>query len=326
MRIDINDFKCFFCSQRLGGQLRHQDALRDIIHVECTHCGQYKITEEGAEFISRLPISERTKVGAYNFHHYVNPENRNKLITYFENKPQEETPDARILREILTVWWPRSIRAKLDLLLLNIGYSTNQKPSQIVDYFSEDFPKLFGSDWNEGYFYLQRLEEAGCIKIINPQDAAPRKVQLTLKGFDKLAELEVGQKNKDSNQVFVAMSFDRTLDQIFEHGIAPAIETCGYKPLRIDHLEHNEKICDKIEAAIRSSRFIVADFTFNRAGVYFETGLARGLGLQVIWTIKDNKDDIDQLHFDTRQYNHLRWNSEVDLSEKLVNRIKALGL
>ncbi len=326
MLINKDDFKCFFCDQRSGVQLRHQDALRDIIHVECTHCSQYKITEEGAEFISRLPLSEKSRVGAYNFHHYINPESRRVLLTYFENKPQNETPDARVLREIITVWWPRSIRTKLNLLLLNIGYSTDQKPSQIVDYFTEDFPKLFGSDWSEGYFYLQRLEEAGWIKIINPQDGTPRKVQLTLKGFDKLAELESGQRNKDSKQVFVAMSFDSTLDQIFEGGIAPAIESCGYKPLRIDRVEHNEKICDKIEAAIRSSRFIVADFTFNRAGVYFETGLARGLGLQVVWTIKDNKDDIDKLHFDTRQYNHIRWNGIDDLSEKLVNRIKALGL
>lgn len=326
MHINTDDFKCFFCNQRSGVQLRHQDPLRDNVHVECTHCGQYIITEEGADYISTLPQSDRVKVGAYNFHHNVNPANKNHILTYFRDTPPQKASDASVISEVISVWWPRSIREKLDLLMLNLGYFTAEKPSKIASFHSEDFPKLFGSDWEEGYFYLQRLEEAGFIKILNPLEGSPRKVQITLNGFDKLDELKSGQKNKDSNQVFVAMSFDSSLDPVYEGGITPAIETCGYKALRIDRVEHNEKICEKIEAAIRSSRFIIADFTLNRAGVYFEAGLARGLGLPVVWTVKDNKDDIDNLHFDTRQYNHLRWIDEQDLKERLKNRIKALGL
>ena len=76
-------------------------------------------------------------------------------------------------------------------------------------------------------------------------------------------------------------------------------------PVRIDLLQHNEKICDKILAEIRSCQFIIADFTLQRAGVYFEAGFAMGLGRPVIWTCME--DDFENTHFDTRQYNHIVW-------------------
>jgi len=48
-------------------------------------------------------------------------------------------------------------------------------------------------------------------------------------------------------------------------------------------VHHNEKICDKIVSEIRKSRLLVADFTDNRGGVYFEAGFAMGLSIPVIW-------------------------------------------
>lgn len=92
-------------------------------------------------------------------------------------------------------------------------------------------------------------------------------------------------------------------------------------PVRIDLLQHNEKICDKILAEIRSCQFIIGDFTLQRAGVYFEAGFAMGLGRPVIWTCRE--DDFENTHFDTRQYNHIVWDTPEDLREKLTNRIRA---
>ena len=37
---------------------------------------------------------------------------------------------------------------------------------------------------------------------------------------------------------------------------------------------------DRIIAQIRASKFVVADFTRNRGGVYYEAGFALGLGSQ----------------------------------------------
>ena len=91
--------------------------------------------------------------------------------------------------------------------------------------------------------------------------------------------------------------------------------------MRMDLKEHNQKICDAIIAEIRRSRFLVADFTGHRGGVYFEAGYALGLGIPVIWTCRE--DELADTHFDTRQYNHVVWKNEKDLFEKLKRRIEA---
>jgi hypothetical protein len=83
-------------------------------------------------------------------------------------------------------------------------------------------------------------------------------------------------KNVDSQISFIAMWFDETVNDAWL-AIDKAIRAAGYEPLRIDQKHHNNKIDDEIIAAIRRSKFLVADFTGQRGGVYFEAGFARGL-------------------------------------------------
>ncbi|WP_188515042.1 hypothetical protein [Blastomonas aquatica] len=154
---------------------------------------------------------------------------------------------------------------------------------------------------------------------------------LTPGGYDRLEQAELGSSS--SRQVFVAMWFDPQMDVVYSEGIAPAIEAAGFKPFRIDHKEHNNKFDDEIIAEIRRSRFVVADFTCRvrevdgvssadaRGGVYYEAGFAQGLGLPLIWTVRN--DCISHVHFDTRQFAHIVWNDPGDLKLKLQNRILA---
>lgn len=67
---------------------------------------------------------------------------------------------------------------------------------------------------------------------------------------------------------------------------------------------------------------MIADVTEQKQGVYFEAGYALGLGIPVIWSCR--KDDLKNVHFDTRQYNHILWESEEDYAEKLYNFICAI--
>ena len=58
-----------------------------------------------------------------------------------------------------------------------------------------------------------------------------------------------------------------------------------------------------------------------RGSAYFEAGFAVGLGIPVIWTCR--KDAIDHLHFDTRQFNHIKWEKPADLMIQLADRLEA---
>jgi nucleoside 2-deoxyribosyltransferase len=127
----------------------------------------------------------------------------------------------------------------------------------------------------------------------------------------------------NSSQAFVAMWFDKTMTAAFKNGLELAIGNAGYEPLRIDRKEHDRKIYDEIIAEIRRSAFVVADFTHQRGGVYYEAGFAHGLGKRVIFTCKKLTKG-EELHFDVRQYNTIFWETPENLIAPLQNRILAL--
>ena len=147
---------------------------------------------------------------------------------------------------------------------------------------------------------------------------------VSVPGYTHLAELETNAV--DSSQAFVAMWFDESMVAAYSEGAEPSIREVGYEPMRIDRKEHINRIDDEIIAEIRRSRFLVADFTHGeagpRGGVYYEAGFAHGLNIPVIFTCR--KDKIAEVHFDTRQFNHIVWDSPEDLREKLRNRIGAV--
>ncbi len=122
---------------------------------------------------------------------------------------------------------------------------------------------------------------------------------------------------------FVAMSFDPSLAHVWTGPISAGIRAAGYEPFRVDQKEHNDDITDEILAGIRLAKFIVADFSLHRAGVYYEAGFATGLGKPVIKLVRDT--DKDQIHFDTRQLNHIIWTDSdpEKLKKALCNRIVA---
>jgi nucleoside 2-deoxyribosyltransferase len=154
---------------------------------------------------------------------------------------------------------------------------------------------------------------------------------LVPEGFRKLALTQTS--SRDSVQAFIAMWFDSTMQDVCEQGFEKAIVAAGYKPMRIDKKEHNNRIDDEIVAEIRRSKFVVADFTCGsieangttqaiaRGGVHFEAGYAMGLGIPVIWTCR--RDMIENVHFDTRQFSHVVWESPDELKVGLYNRICA---
>jgi len=145
--------------------------------------------------------------------------------------------------------------------------------------------------------------------------------RVTPRGHELLEELREG--NPESPIGFCAMWFADDVRPLWTDAIEPAIHAAGYEPKRIDQHEHVNRIDDEIVAMIRRSRFVVADFTGQRGGVYFEAGFALGLGLRVIWLCRE--DQLKDVHFDTRQYNFLIWKpgEYADLAKRLQNRIEA---
>jgi nucleoside 2-deoxyribosyltransferase len=146
---------------------------------------------------------------------------------------------------------------------------------------------------------------------------------ITLDGWRRIEQLRATQPK--ARQALVAMSFAPALTPAWEDAFRKGIEDSQYyTAVRVDSFEYNEKIDDRIIAEIRRSGLLVADFTGQRPGVYFEAGFAMGLGIPVVWTCRE--DEANLLHFDTRQYNHILWKDPADLRTRLDSRIRATVL
>jgi nucleoside 2-deoxyribosyltransferase len=168
-------------------------------------------------------------------------------------------------------------------------------------------------------FYVDALKEKNWIVLFH--DGGPYiRVQLTLTGITEVSNYE---ESKNSNICFVAMSFDPTLTEIYNNAIQPAIIETGFVPfiLHSAHIETGSTINDAMIAAIKKAKFTIADFTQHKDGVYFEAGFALGRGQKVIFTCKEG--DIDEAHFDTRNYQHILWKDAADLKRKLIDKIEA---
>ena len=118
------------------------------------------------------------------------------------------------------------------------------------------------------------------------------------------------------------MWFDDSMSDAWLSGFEPGIHAAGYQPRRIDEKDYVGGISDEIISEIRRSRFVVADYTGHRGGVYFEAGFALGLGLTVIPTCRE--DEIGKLHFDIKHLNTLPWKTATGLAQTLSKRIRAV--
>jgi hypothetical protein len=165
------------------------------------------------------------------------------------------------------------------------------------------------------YQWIGKVEEPQFLGSTVPLDSC----SLSAKG---LLEIEASTGG-DSKTGFCAMWFRAELMPFYREVIESGIRACGYESLRFDHKEHNNNIDDEIIASIRGARFVIAEMTGHRGGVYFEAGFAHGLGLPVIYMLRE--DDQDDIHFDVRQQNFILWspNDLPDARRRLENRIRA---
>jgi len=209
---------------------------------------------------------------------------------------------------------------RLDGLLLNLVARTNWF-GQVLRFNSEARSQGYTLNSNELRAQLKNLRENGYLTEENRTGTDPEFVcSLTAEGLARANELK-GRHGSDSNKAFVAMWFDNSMDKVFEDGIAKAITDCGFEANRVDRVEHNDLIDDQIIVGLRECRFVVAEYTRNRNGVYYEAGYAHGMGKTVIMCCRE--EDKESIHFDVNHRNFILYQSPEDLAEKLRPRILA---
>lgn len=243
----------------------------------------------------------------------------NKRSSYFDNESLE-----KIIKE---AYVPKLPKQKMDNLLLFLA-SGKEFDGKRIDFFEkmeheELIYKLYFKHHNEYWFYLKSLKEFGYLSFI---DATTKygddgvNIQITFKGLEYLISI---QENGDSSKnCFVAMSFSDSVNDI-RKAIKESITECGYNPILIDELNYESEITinDAIIRYIKKSKFLIADFTEQKHGVYFEAGYALGKQKPVIYLCR--KDYFSKTHFDTNHYPHIIYENCGELKSQLIDKIKA---
>ena len=207
----------------------------------------------------------------------------------------------------------------LDKKIQNLGASYSIDPKNLHEWIGISYST--NSDELHYLFNTYLSDEVGYIVATKTYGTILAGGRITPRGYAYLDSLK--HTSALSQIGFCAMWFDIEMLPTWKDAISPAIYAAGYDPKRIDVHQHNNKIDDEIIAMIRRSKFVVADFTGQRGGVYFEAGFALGLGLPVIWTCE--KSNLEEVHFDNRQYNFVQWEKDKlsEFKRSLQNRIEA---
>ena len=170
-------------------------------------------------------------------------------------------------------------------------------------FFKKSWSVCWAMSEKEVTYLITYLLQRKFIESVGASGTADYTLTILPAGFSYLDEID---KNVQSNVGFCAMSFSSDLLAAWENAIYPAINDSGYNPVRIDSEAYNTGVVDQIKAKIRLSKFIVADLTLHRQGVYYEAGFAEGLGRPVIFTCRE--DDFKNVHFDVQHINTILWN------------------
>ncbi len=301
--------KCKFCGSCVA---IHSPQTPEINEVECPCCGSYSLS--GSALACSLAFDAEDLL-LFSGYLRNNSSRSNPIILFAEHLRKEEIESAIASLKRLTVL------DKIDNIIHFIGESSKSLDESVFFNVLNDFTKFYCFSLREFVAMLHSLKSRGLINLADNADPYTKGVCLTVTGWEKYDQLRA--INTNSKRVFIAMSFDPLLKPI-EQAIVSACSECYFNAFRVDSQEHTDKICDKIIADIKGSRFVVADFTQNKRGVYFEAGFALGLRLPVIWTCKDEEKEKERLHFDTRQYNHIFWRDAEDLKRQLINKINAI--
>lgn len=184
----------------------------------------------------------------------------------------------------------------------------------------EFYYRYFFKSHDECLFYLDELQHQRLIEHSMNLDGATH-FNITFEGLKYY--LKLTEEGSLSKRCFVAMSFNPITMKVVREAIRMAIENNGFEPIIIDEqlIESSQTINDAIIAEIKSSKFCIADFSEQKDGVYFESGLAIGLGRPVIFTC--HKEWFDKSHFDTNHFPHIVYETEEELANSLDTKIKA---
>ena len=282
------------------------DYYGQILHFTfCPNC-LTKIPENFKELIGSLAVNGKIA------------QNGSEVLHWRKQKIEDDGVDLKQL--IDTASYPRTPKEKIDTLFKHIHSLQKFDGDRVTisELLDKKFQSLYFKNTEEITYYIQALERQGDIHFFF--DGRDYHCKITFQGLTNL--IRISEEGFNSNNCFIAMAFNAQTTEI-RRAIKEAVFACGYIPILVDEMNINsdKTINDEIIVQLRGCKFCVADFSYHKNGVYFESGFALGQGKPVIYTCL--KEEFENAHFDIKPLQHIIYKKPEELKDQLTNKIKA---
>jgi hypothetical protein len=126
---------------------------------------------------------------------------------------------------------------------------------------------------------------------------------------------------EQSSAAFVLMPFEDDFDVVHRELIAPALSEVGYDVKRADSVIDQRSVLSDIVLGIDHADLVVADLTGLNPNVFYELGIAHGLGIPTVLITQV----LDELPFDLRTYRVSEYSTRFDEATKLKDFLREVG-
>lgn len=328
----MEKIKCIYCNSDAEDITDLNNFDKEYARlIECPCCGRYKY----ACYPETFGVNERDMVASYLFYNGIHGNVENRKIQYIWLDSKEHFAEAPIWYRNVTLdeivaFNSITLSEKITLVLQNIALRSNYYGDHVKYSMDEIIELLFINKWQSpkkcyelSFLYEQIVYLLSCVErqqyITYKNNERNISICLQPNGWNKVEETQ--RLKKYQRNVFVAMSFAADMKDV-RGAIKKAITECGYIPRIMDEIEHNHQIVPEMLYEIRQAKFVIAELTGHNNGAYFEAGYALGQNKEVIQLCRKDTFGADG-HFDVKQINTILWEDCNDLTEKLINRIKA---
>ena len=314
----------------------------DSVFLQCPVCGRYELIGAHIQDINYNHLASYLAYHAfinkshldieYRYNTFLSKERCDSYNKEFKEGKNTHGRPVHIDNDIIENWYPKTLSARIDMILLYINNHTKHIGQYLnfsleliqsvffIDRYDDNTDKSMRSEedrYDEIEYIIEYMEKCEYIlKSSGPSDTDFYDIKLLPEGYRRVDELQ--KYYSYGKNALVAMAF-RDETKPLREAIRKGIREAGYNAIFIDEVQHNEFITPELLKYIRDSKFVVVDLTHKNNGAYFEEGYAMGLGKPVIQLCKKGVD----LHFDIAQKNTIIWETEEDIPQRLLNRIKA---
>jgi len=124
-----------------------------------------------------------------------------------------------------------------------------------------------------------------------------------------------------NQQAFVVFPFEEPFTKVYAEVIQPTLEDLGYETNKADSLDTHRNILEDIIKGISGADIIIADLTNSNPNVFYEVGVAHGLGIPTVLITQD----LDEIPFDLTAYEVFEYSTDFVEIDNLKDSLRDIA-